>query len=195
MKIKIEKHNIYWKFDYQKEQNKIQQQCKKNKLTATVQHIGSTAVKDLVAKPTIDIMVGIPEESNLDEYIAVFRKLGYIYVSKYNDIMPYRRFFIKIKSMALLDENRKKEITKEDEMPSKRVFERLKHVHLVHKETLFYQKHIAFRDHLQKNEIDRKMYQELKLHLSQFDWDKEGDYAQAKTSFISSILSKIGFDS
>ena len=62
-----------------------------------IAHIGSTAVPGLAAKPTIDILLGLAAETDLDATIAIFQKLGYIYVSKYNDTMPFRRFFIKIK--------------------------------------------------------------------------------------------------
>jgi GrpB-like predicted nucleotidyltransferase (UPF0157 family) len=41
--------------------------------------------------------------------------------------------------------------------------------------------------------MDKKLYQELKLHLARQDWENESDYAQAKTSFITAILAKLGF--
>ena len=195
MDVKIEKHNPYWKLYYQKEKARIGRELSNNNLSATIEHIGSTAVVDLAAKPILDIMLGIPVGADLDRTIPIFRELGYIYVSKYNDIMPFRRFFIKLKSRGVLGKKQPKEITKTDEMPSKKKFERLVHIHLVHLDTLFYQKHIAFRNHLQKNKEDRDLYQQLKLHLAGLDWELEADYAQAKSSFISSILTKLGFES
>ncbi len=191
MKIALAAYSPYWKLYYQKEQNRILTQLQKSKLTARVEHIGSTSIVGLAAKPTIDILIGIPAHLELDSYISALQKQGYIYVSKYNESLPLRRFFIKIKPMALWDKTQGKEIKKEGKMPLRSSFERLFHIHLVHANTAFYQEHIAFRNHLRKSEKDREFYQNLKIHLSRQDWAKEGDYAQAKAPFIQGILQNI----
>ena len=60
MKIVLEKPNPYWKLNYQKEADKIQDQFLKNKQgPVLIEHIGSTSIEGIVAKPTIDIMIGI----------------------------------------------------------------------------------------------------------------------------------------
>ena len=156
-------------------------------------HIGSTAVPDLSAKPTIDILIGLEAESLLDDSLEAFRKLGYIYISKYNANLPFRRFFIKIQSQNPLNSFVKKEVGPHDSMPLRSKFKRNFHVHLVHRNTLFYEKHIAFRNHLRNDEKDRLAYQNLKLHLAAMDWENEQDYAQAKSSFIMGIMAKLGF--
>ncbi len=190
MKVPLVAPNPYWKLYYQKEASRIAAALQQYQLAATIEHIGSTSIP-IIAKPTIDILIGLSPNMLLDDCIAAFAKLGYIYVSKYNEALPMRRFFIKIKSKSLLEKRLQKEIAKADEMPPRQSFERLFHVHIVHKESLFFRQHLAFRNHIRANEYDRTLYQELKQHLSQQDWEVENDYAQAKAGFIEDILNKI----
>jgi GrpB-like predicted nucleotidyltransferase (UPF0157 family) len=119
--------------------------------------------------------------------------LGYIYVSKYNDEMPFRRFFIKIKAISPLQKFDKKEVGPDELMPLRKQYKRNFHIHVVHRNTLFYEKHIAFRNHLRKNEADRNAYKNLKQHLAQMDWEFEKDYAQAKMAFITGVMTKLGY--
>ena len=194
MKIILEKPNPYWKLNYQKEAELIQEQFLKNKQhPVRIEHIGSTAIEGIAAKPTIDIMIGVSEGIDLDATIRILKQSGYIYVSKYNAALPERRFFIKIKNRGLLPKEQQIEIKVADEVPRRSSFERLFHVHLVHEQSRFWNSHLTFRNHLRSNTADKKLYQELKLHLSRQDWEKESDYAQAKSSFITAILTKLGF--
>jgi len=193
MKVEIVEHSPYWKLEYQKEEQRILRELKLAKITSKIAHIGSTSVPGLSAKPTIDIILGLSAESDLDDCISMFKKLGYIYVSKYNNVMPFRRFFIKIKGNNPLQKFALKEVGEEDKMPVRKIFKRNFHVHVVHENTLFYEKHIAFRNHLRNNETDRRAYENLKLHLSRLDWEVENDYAQAKSTFISNVMMKLGF--
>ncbi|MGH3158245.1 MAG: GrpB family protein [Streptosporangiaceae bacterium] len=48
-------------------------------LPATVEHVGSTAVPGLAAKPAIDIAVGIDDDVDLDRVVAALEPLGYLY--------------------------------------------------------------------------------------------------------------------
>ena len=107
--------------------------------------------------------------------------------------MPFRRFFNKIKAHNPLQKFDKKEVGPSDSMPPWSLHKRNFHVHVVHRNTLFYEKHIAFRNHLRTNEADRLAYQNLKLHLAAMHWESENDYSQAKSAFIIGIMAKLGF--
>lgn len=194
MQVILSNHNPYWKFEFQKEAQKIRKQLDKYQIGSfQLEHIGSTAIDGLVAKPTIDIMIGIDSQTVLDSTILPLQQCGYIYVSKYNDVLPHRRFYIKVKPQSPLVSIKKKEIEKEDIMPQRNRYDRLFHVHVVEKNSLFWKSHLAFRDHLKNDAQDRALYQSLKDHLSQQDWKEENEYAQAKAPFITSILAKLGF--
>ena len=62
---------------------------------AIIEHIGSTAVAGLAAKPVIDIMIGLPDFALAEGLVPNIVALGYDYIAKYNAIMPFRRFLQK----------------------------------------------------------------------------------------------------
>jgi GrpB-like predicted nucleotidyltransferase (UPF0157 family) len=194
MQIEITEHNPYWKLTYQKEEQRILNALKIANIPTKIAHIGSTSVLDLAAKPTIDVLLGLKKEADLEACIPVFKKLGYVYISKYNPVMPFRRFFIKIKPINPLQKWKKKEVGPEDAMPLQQGYNRLFHIHVVQEDTDFYARHLAFRNHLRKNIEDRQAYEALKLHLASLDWESGNDYSQAKSTFINQVMQKLGFD-
>jgi GrpB-like predicted nucleotidyltransferase (UPF0157 family) len=61
-----------------------------------IEHIGSTAIPEIYAKPVIDIMIGVDKLDELNpEIIFQLEQQGYEYIKKYEDKMPFRRFFLK----------------------------------------------------------------------------------------------------
>src|SRR3954468_21046472 len=61
-----------------------------------MEHVGSTAVKDLKAKPVIDIMIGVPSlPEDITATVDYLETLGYEYIEEFNLIIPERRFFRK----------------------------------------------------------------------------------------------------
>lgn len=67
----------------------------KNQL-AEIEHTVSTAVPGLAAKPIIDIMLGLHQDVRLDACIKPLKQRGYEYISKYESIFPFRRYFEEI---------------------------------------------------------------------------------------------------
>ncbi|SFD83179.1 GrpB protein [Paenibacillus catalpae] len=61
--------------------------------TCIIEHIGSTSVQGLSAKPIIDIALGVEELAQADAFIEPLMRLGYEYVPKAD--FPNRRFFRK----------------------------------------------------------------------------------------------------
>ena len=164
MKINIVKYNPNWTNIFH--QTKLQ--LEKVLPDTDIEHIGSTSVVGLISKPIIDILIGIPNQTNLDDYIDIISSLGFTYISKYENDIPNRRFFI-------LDINNK----------------RTHHIHLVKKDTDWFKRHIAFRDELRGNTKVKFDYQLLKLQLATIDWKSGDDYAEAKSSFIRSVENSI----
>ena len=162
MKIIIETYNPKWTLEFEKESklllNLIKEQgCK-------IEHIGSTSIKGLGAKPVIDIMIGLRDFNTADNYISAITRQGYTYVSEFENEMPYRRFFTK-------------------EINNKRTH----HIHMVELETEFWNRHLKFRNHLRLNHNDRNKYMDLKMNLSKREWTDGNEYAAAKSEFIRNI--------
>src|SRR5258708_3825494 len=62
---------------------------------AVIEHISSTAVPGLAAKPVIDILVGFADFAQANSFVPCIEQLGYEYVPLYETEMTFRRFFRK----------------------------------------------------------------------------------------------------
>lgn len=94
MKITFEKYNPSWKKQFESIKNELEENI--GFLNPQIEHIGSTSVEGLSAKPVIDIMIGVKDEKELDMIPALMAGKDYVYYEKYNEDMSYRRFFIKL---------------------------------------------------------------------------------------------------
>jgi GrpB-like predicted nucleotidyltransferase (UPF0157 family) len=130
-----------------------------------IEHIGSTSVPGLAAKPVIDIMVGIANEEDLDALIIPVETLDFEYVKQYEDVMPYRRYFRRDTGGI-----------------------RSHHIHAVVSTHEFWTTHLAFRNHLRSNSADTSAYEALKRRLAvEYRFDPKG-YTDAKAEFIQKII-------
>lgn len=139
-----------------------------HKITA-IEHIGSTAVTGLGAKPIIDIMVGLSCLSDAMDCIEPLKKIGYEYVSEYEASIPERRFFRKGPS----------------DVPNQHF-----HLHMVERTSDFWKRHLLFRDFLRAHPDVAQQYFQLKKELAaKYGRDREG-YTEAKTAFIESVVAR-----
>ena len=130
---------------------------------AAIEHVGSTAVPGLGAKPVIDIMVGVSRLSEADRRIATLEAAGYEYVQASENQLPERRYFRK---------------------PG--FGPRLYHLHCVVRGDDFWVRHIAFRDYLRTHPEAAAAYYESKRELAARC--RKEDYTDAKSPFIEGIL-------
>jgi GrpB-like predicted nucleotidyltransferase (UPF0157 family) len=133
-------------------------------LIISVDHVGSTAIEGLAAKPILDIDVVI---DSYDIFPAVrdrLSKIGFEHVGNLD--VEGREVF--------------KRIFMDDFMPY--------NFYICPKNGKGYLEHIAFRDYLRNHSEALKAYEELKMKLAkQFRTDITG-YANAKHDFIQNIL-------
>lgn len=131
-------------------------------LTGPIEHIGSTAVPGLAAKPVIDIMaaVGTLEESS--DAIPALRSLDYLYAPYRSEVMHW---FCK-------------------PHPSSRTH----HLHLVPYRSAVWTECIAFRNRLREDRNVAAQYSALKRSLAAtFEHDREG-YTEGKSAFVAGIV-------
>ena len=123
-----------------------------------ISHIGSTAIKNIWAKPIIDILVEIPVFLPMESVKDILVQNGYICMSE--------------------QENRKSfNMGYTSEGFSEKVF----HLHLRYSGD---NDELYFRDYMNDNILLAKQYEELKLSLcKKFEHDRDG-YTLAKTAFI-----------
>lgn len=183
MKIQFEKYNPGWKRSFEKIKEELEQLI--GSLHPEIEHIGSTSVDGLSAKPIIDILIGIEGGNDLDKVIHPLVQQGYIYYEIYNEDMPYRRFFVKHKPNAeglnipAIIRNDKDVPRNTDEHG-----QRLAHVHVLPFRSEHWVRHIAFRDYLRIHPDVREEYQKLKETLCVKDWADGNDYNKAKDRFM-----------
>jgi GrpB-like predicted nucleotidyltransferase (UPF0157 family) len=128
-----------------------------------VEHVGSTAVPGLGAKPIIDILIGLRRLDDAAQCIAPLQSLGYQYVPEYEVELPERRYFRKGSP------------------------KRTHHLHMVTVGTEFWERHLLFRDYLRVHPETAREYYELKKALAaKFGSDRDG-YTDAKTEFVRSV--------
>ena len=132
-----------------------------------IQHVGSTAIPGMSAKPVIDIQIAVDSLSAIKPIaIKALKEIGYEYWDKNPD--PERLFFAK--GMPPFGEKR------------------THHVHIVELSSRHWQEKILFRDYLRTHSEARVEYELLKKHLAQkYLYDRE-QYTSAKTEFIHEIL-------
>lgn len=130
---------------------------------AVIEHVGSTAVPGLGAKPVIDIIVGVPLLAEVERRIPALGAAGYEYVPEYEQQLPERRYFRK-----------------------PRLGPRAFHVHCVVTGSDFWIRHLTFRDHLRTHPESAAAYDSLKRELA-MRVSKEA-YTEAKSPFIEGVL-------
>lgn len=127
-----------------------------------VEHIGSTSVAGLAAKPVIDITIGVKSLIIADQYcIEPIVGLGYEYVPQFEDMMPTRRYFRRSNADGV----------------------RSHQIHLWALDDPEYERHLVFRDYLRAHPDEAAEYARLKRSLVD-QVHNVSDYADAKSVFI-----------
>jgi len=134
-----------------------------------IEHIGSTAVPGLAAKPVIDILIGVRILQDAAAFLPPLYPLGYSYVPEHEDVFPERRYLHRIVDGA-----------------------HTHHLHMVEPQSEFFRVQLLFRDYLRAHPGEAQRYAALKFHLAeQYRLDREA-YTDGKTSLIKNILQKAG---
>jgi GrpB-like predicted nucleotidyltransferase (UPF0157 family) len=183
MKIQIEKYNPDWMQSFESIKRELVDLIGFS--NPNIEHIGSTSVDGLSAKPIIDILVGVNSEIDLDKTTGPLMNNDYIYYEKYNDTMPYRRFFVKL-NVTLRSLSLPAIIQKNDEIPKElnEHYNRLAHIHVLQYNSEHWIRHVAFRDYLRTHSKVKNRYQELKELLSTKEWTDGIEYNEAKDRFL-----------
>jgi GrpB-like predicted nucleotidyltransferase (UPF0157 family) len=126
-----------------------------------IEHIGSTSVPGLAAKPVIDILVVVKDSVDESVYLRQLEAAGYVLRVREPDWFEHRMF---------------------------RTRERDVHIHVYSDRCSEIQRNLTFRDRLRRNSDDRKRYEQVKRELAKQDWPDMNAYAEAKTQVIEEII-------
>ena len=165
-RIVIVDYDPQWPILYEKEREEILNVI--GHIALEIEHIGSTAVQGLGAKPIIDIMVAVGNLDDAEKCLEPLRSIGYEYVPEHEEEIPERRFF-----------NRGR-------LPKEQHY----HLHMVEKGSGFWKRHLLFRDFLRTDPNVAQRYNQLKKELASKYGSNREAYTEAKTSFIQSVVAK-----
>jgi len=134
-------------------------------LNPAIEHIGSTSVPGLAAKPIIDMLVGVESLVEFESRTAQLANFGYQYIPEYERALPDRRFFKRVVNGV-----------------------RTHHVHVVEHNGVYWKRYLKFRNSLRGDAWLAARYAEVKRRLAaRFCFDRDA-YTNGKTGFVEAVL-------
>jgi GrpB-like predicted nucleotidyltransferase (UPF0157 family) len=129
-----------------------------------IEHVGSTSVPDLAAKPIIDILLAVADSSKESDYIPCLETYGYVLHIREPEWYEHRMLT---------------------------GFENQVNLHVFSEGCEEIDRMIRFRNWLRASPADRELYARTKLALAQQEWEYIQNYADAKSEVIEAILSRM----
>lgn len=163
VRVKIVEHDAAWAQRFSSLAQQIRGAL--GEAARRVEHIGSTAVTDLAAKPVIDILLVVDDPADEASYLPALQDEG---------------FELRVRE-ADFDEHR-----------MLRTSERDVHVHVFPPWSREIDRYLTLRDHLIANPQARAVYEARKLELADREWPTMDHYAQAKGSVIEALIEEAG---
>ncbi|WP_047248610.1 GrpB family protein [Chromobacterium subtsugae] len=163
--IDICAYNPAWPQRFQAERQRMQAALGPLANASRIEHIGSTAVPGLAAKPVIDIMLGLPKLNDLEPYFPALAAAGFHRQPQRAAAMPDRHDFT------------------QPVLPPRQA-----HLHAVALDSDFWRDKLAFRDALRADGHLAEHYADLKRRLARTHGGDRAAYTNAKSGFIASVL-------
>ncbi|HEY8562144.1 MAG TPA: GrpB family protein [Pyrinomonadaceae bacterium] len=159
--VKLLPHDERWHELFAEEKARISDVV--GDFVVSIEHIGSTSVCGLAAKPILDIAIAIEDKASGKHCVAPLENIGYVYRGE-NGI-PGRFYFVKGKAER-----------------------RTHHLHVLLEGSEELKNHLAFRDHLRTNRDAAAEYDRIKTELAEKYPHDRDSYLDGKTEFIEKIL-------
>jgi GrpB-like predicted nucleotidyltransferase (UPF0157 family) len=128
-----------------------------------LEHVGSTSVPGLAAKPRIDIVLVVADSADEPAYVPTLEAAGYVLRIREPDWFEHRVF----------------------KGPDTDV-----NLHVFSPGCPEIERMLLFREWLRSNEADRRLYERVKRELAQKEWKYTQNYADAKTGVVEEIMGR-----
>ena len=159
--IHLEKYSPLWKKHFIYEQQRLKATLQTN--SVNIQHIGSTAISNIYAKPIIDIMIGV-ETFPPPQYITnKLINLGYDSLGEAG--VPDRLYFIYRQALLF-------------------------NVHIVERDGMHWKSNLAFRDFLKAYPEEAKSYEKVKMKAVRSGALSLLKYSAAKSAIVEELISR-----
>ncbi|HCW54555.1 MAG TPA: hypothetical protein DG753_12655 [Clostridium sp.] len=163
--IILKEYNPDYKVWYEIEKTKLVNEFGKNVLR--INHIGSTSVEGLIAKPTVDILMEISPDTDLVQLKEKLISMGWLLMSSLDDSQFNQIYNKGYTKMGFAD--------------------KVYHLHVRYKDDW---NELYFRDYLIENPQIVKEYEKLKLDLfTKYEHNRDA-YTEGKSDFILKITEK-----
>jgi GrpB-like predicted nucleotidyltransferase (UPF0157 family) len=164
--LELAEYDPAWAELYKREEEKVRQALGDGALL--IEHVGSTAVPGLAAKPIIDIVLVVQDTTDEEAYVSSLEAAGYTLRIREPDWFEHR--LLKGTDPAV-------------------------NLHVFPGGCTEVTRMLAFRDHLRATEADRERYERTKRELASREWDYVQHYADAKSEVVEEILARAGVTS
>ena len=159
--VVIADYDADWPERFRREEEKIRTAL--GEAALAVEHIGSTSVPGLAAKPIVDILLVVEDSGEEATYLPDLEEAGYALRVREPDFDEHRMF----------------------RTPEKDV-----HLHVYSADSVEIGRYLLLRDHLRTDREDRELYASTKRKLAKGDWPSVDHYAEAKTEVVEGILAR-----
>jgi GrpB-like predicted nucleotidyltransferase (UPF0157 family) len=167
-RIRVLDYDPAWVVMFEQERRRVQDAL--GPIVVTVEHVGSTAVPGLAAKPIIDLLVGVrslPEART--SCVQPLQALRYRYMAEYESWLPDEMLFRK-------------------GIPGPWTH----HAHLMEPTCPRWEEFTLLRDYLRRHEEVASAYADLKRALALVFEDDIAGYRNAKAPFIEAVMARAG---
>jgi GrpB-like predicted nucleotidyltransferase (UPF0157 family) len=159
--ITLQEYNPHWPKLFNKEANRIRSVLGNKVLL--LEHVGSTSVPGLCAKPIIDILLVVKDSADESTYVSDLEKAGYTLRIREPEWFEHRLF----------------------KGPDTDI-----NLHVFSKGASEVDRMLRFRNWLRTNNADRDKYAAVKRNLAGREWRHVQHYADAKNSIVQEIMER-----
>ena len=159
--IQIDDYNPEWPALFEREAARIRAAL--GDRVVLLEHVGSTSVPGLAAKPRIDILLVVPNSADEPSYVPPLEAAGYVLRIREPDWHEHRVF----------------------KGPGTDV-----NLHVFSPGSTEIERMLLFRDWLRNNPSDRQLYERTKRELAQREWRYTQNYADSKTEVVEKIIAR-----
>lgn len=163
--VRLAPHNPQWASEFEEVRAQLRERWRGNLLD--VQHVGSTAILGICAKPILDVAVQLRSVGAMD--VAALQEVGYEYCGPQHGSQTYHLFVLRGEGQLSL-----------------------RHIHCYDQGDGEFAQLVGFRDYLNSHPQAAQAYQALKRRLACQYPDDRAAYTQGKAAFINSIYARLG---
>ena len=160
-RIELAEYDLTWPSSYEREADRIRSVL--NERVLRLEHVGSTSVEGLAAKPIIDVVLEVPDSRDEEAYVPDMEAAGYVLRIREPDWFEHRLF----------------------KGPDVNI-----NLHVFSAGCAEVGRMLIFRDWLRTHVADRELYARTKREVAARDWKYVQQYADAKTQVVKDIMDR-----